>query len=285
MRTEKEMMDLILGVAQNDDMIRAVTMCGSRMNTNAPRDEYQDYDIIYVVRDVTSFTCDHGWIKEFGNPIMVQMPEQYEGSFSDGRYIYLILFDDGNRIDLSLIPVDKLNEIYAPDSLEKVLLDKDGVMPELQPPSDRDYHIKCPTKKLYDGYCNNFWWILQNVAKGIIRDELGYAMCMFGYSRDCLENMLAWYIAKDIGFEVSAGKCCKYFKRYLDEDIYNMYCSTYSDSDYKNMWNSMLIMCNLFSKVAKDVANHFDYEYMIDDEKKMMKYIKRIKQEYDSKFL
>lgn len=285
MRTEKEMMECILGFAQRDDRVRAVTICGSRMNPNTPNDEFQDYDIIYVVDNVDSFTCDHDWIKVIGNPIMVQMPEQYQGSFNDGRFIYLMLFDDGNRIDLSLIPIDELNELYEPDSLEKVLLDKDEIMPQLPPPSDSDYYIKLPTKKLYNGYCNNFWWILQNVAKGIMRDELGYAMCMFGYSRNCLENVITWYIAIDLGFEVSAGKCSKYFKRYLDKDIYNMYCNTYCDSDYKNMWNAMLIMCDLFSKVAKDVANHFDYEYRIDDQKNMMEYIKRMKDKYDSKFL
>jgi aminoglycoside 6-adenylyltransferase len=76
MRTENEMMDLIIGYAQKDDRVCAVTMCGSRMNPNAPKDEYQDYDIIYVVRDVKSFICDHDWIKVFGDPLMVQMPEQ-----------------------------------------------------------------------------------------------------------------------------------------------------------------------------------------------------------------
>jgi aminoglycoside 6-adenylyltransferase len=233
MRTEKQMMDLILGFARSDDRVRAVTMCGSRMNPNAPKDEFQDYDIVYVVDDVDSFTCDHDWIKAFGNPIMVQMPEQYKGAFNDGRFIYLMLFDDGNRIDLSLLPIDKFDKLYAPDSLDKVLLDKDLIIPDLPSPSDSDYNIKHPTKKLYNGYCNNFWWVLQNVAKGIMRDELGYAMSMLGYCRESLDAVLSWYIAIDYGFDVSVGKFGKYFKRYLDKDIYNMYHKTYTDSDYK----------------------------------------------------
>ncbi len=51
MRTEREMYDLILGTAQADERIRAVYMNGSRTNANAPRDIFQDYDIVYAVTE------------------------------------------------------------------------------------------------------------------------------------------------------------------------------------------------------------------------------------------
>lgn len=49
MRTENEMYDLILEVANNDARIKAVYMNGSRTNENVPKDIFQDYDIVYVV--------------------------------------------------------------------------------------------------------------------------------------------------------------------------------------------------------------------------------------------
>ena len=55
MRTEKEMMDLILTFAKNDPRIRVVGMEGSRTNVNVPKDEFQDYDITYLVTDMESF--------------------------------------------------------------------------------------------------------------------------------------------------------------------------------------------------------------------------------------
>lgn len=66
MRTETEMMDLILGYAKNDDRVRAVVMNGSRANPSAPRDLFQDYDIVYAVTELASFTADHSWIDVFG---------------------------------------------------------------------------------------------------------------------------------------------------------------------------------------------------------------------------
>lgn len=55
MRTEREMTALILGVAERDARVRAVFMNGSRANPNAPRDIFQDYDIVYVVEETASF--------------------------------------------------------------------------------------------------------------------------------------------------------------------------------------------------------------------------------------
>jgi aminoglycoside 6-adenylyltransferase len=41
------MMDLILNFAENDDRIKVVTMEGSKLNKNAPKDRFQDFDITY----------------------------------------------------------------------------------------------------------------------------------------------------------------------------------------------------------------------------------------------
>lgn len=52
MRSEKEMMDLVLSLAEQDERIRIVTLEGSRANINIPKDEFQDYDITYFVSDI-----------------------------------------------------------------------------------------------------------------------------------------------------------------------------------------------------------------------------------------
>ncbi|MFH6649182.1 aminoglycoside 6-adenylyltransferase [Streptococcus suis] len=42
MRSEKEMMDLVLSLAEQDERIRIVTLEGSRANINIPKDEFKD---------------------------------------------------------------------------------------------------------------------------------------------------------------------------------------------------------------------------------------------------
>lgn len=58
MRSEQEMMTMILDTARADERIRAVGMNGSRTNPDAPRDIFQDYDIVYFVTDMQPFLAD-----------------------------------------------------------------------------------------------------------------------------------------------------------------------------------------------------------------------------------
>lgn len=109
MRSEQEMMQMILDYAKNDDRVRAVGMNGSRTNPNAPKDRFKDYDIVFLVTDMNSFIGDNDWVDCFGSRIIMQTPEDMKllPPELDGNYSYLMLFSDGNRIDLTLCPVEK----------------------------------------------------------------------------------------------------------------------------------------------------------------------------------
>lgn len=66
MRTEQEMMDLILETARQDSRVLAAYLKGSRANGNVPKDVYQDFDIMYVVKEVAPFrkkTCMAGRVR------------------------------------------------------------------------------------------------------------------------------------------------------------------------------------------------------------------------------
>src|SRR5690606_13085329 len=197
LRCEKEMMDTILGIARNDDRIRAVYMNGSRTNPNIPKDKFQDYDIVYVVDETGSFIKDKHWVKQFGDLLMIQEPylnNQRTGMKVDfdQTYAYLMLFTDGNRIDLTLQTKNEMLSSYTDDKLTVPLLDKDDCLPTIPAPSDEDYHVKKPTEGLYFARCNNFWWCLQNVVKGMWRDELPYAKQMYELTtRVCLNDMVS----------------------------------------------------------------------------------------------
>ncbi|HEY0607789.1 MAG TPA: aminoglycoside 6-adenylyltransferase, partial [Herpetosiphonaceae bacterium] len=150
MRSEQAILELILATAREDDRIRAVILSGSRTNPNAPRDIFQDFDILYLVTDVASFTGDHTWIERFGELMMLQMPEAMHDPppQNNGTFIYLMQFTDGNRIDLGLAPI-AMSAAFETDSLSQVLLDKDGLLPPLAPPSDSDYLPRPPSAQAF----------------------------------------------------------------------------------------------------------------------------------------
>ena len=127
MRNEREMFDLILHVAKGNERVRGAWLNGSRANPNVPKDRWQDYDIVYLVKAMDSFLADHSWIDVFGERLMLQMPETMRDPLGDGRFTYLILLADGNRIDLTLVPAEKPG-LLGEDSLTVPLLDKDGIL-------------------------------------------------------------------------------------------------------------------------------------------------------------
>lgn len=272
MRNEQEMADLILRYAEADDNIRAVILNGSRANPNAPRDKYQDYDIIYVVRDMAPMINDESWIDHFGRRLMLQRPEAMRDPSGETRFAWLMLFEDYNRIDLSIIPQSH-PELYLAESQTIILLDKDGVLPAIQA-SDRDFWVKAPDTLYYFSCCNNFWWCMQNVAKGLARGETPYAMDMYnGVIREELDLMLSWYVAMLHGFEVSIGKGGKYFGRYLPKAIYKEYLATYACASHADIWRAADAACTLFEHISADVAGHFGFDFNHDDPANMRKYL------------
>lgn len=279
MRTETEMMNLILETAQQDDRIRAVVMNGSRANPEAPKDKFQDYDIIYVVDQFVSYMRDHDWIDRFGKRIMLQMPETMRNPIGDGRFVYLMLFEDGNRIDLQLIPTERMEDLLEQDSETILLLDKDGRMPPFPAASDSDYHIRKPSALEYASCCNNFWWCSQNVAKGIRRDEVPYAMFMLhSVVKEELHGMIEWYIGVNHDFAVSAGKLGKYFKRYLSEEQYQRYEKLYADAQHESIWEALSAAGDLFRELAGVVGESLGFAYPQEDDDRMTAYLKRVRE-------
>lgn len=278
MRTEQEVMDLILGVAKADERIRAVLLSGSRANPAVPKDIYQDYDITYFVNDITPFYNNPAWVeKHFGKPLIMQMPETMREPIGDGRFNYMMIYPDGVRIDLTF-DFRKYKDTGEP---AVILLDKDngkGFLPPQLVPDDRYWHIKPPTPLYYYSCCNNFWWCLNNVAKGIARDELPYVMYMVNcVVRSELNDMINYYIGVQHGFNLSTGKQGKYFKKYLPSELYAQYAATYSGSNYNDIWAAVDTMCNLFHTLAVAVAEHFGFTYRQKEEDGIREYLRMVK--------
>ena len=226
MRSEAEMYDLILRIANEDSRIRAVYMNGSRTNKNVPKDLFQDYDVVYVVTETKSFIEDKEWIRNFGEIWFMQYPDEHPDFPSDKENFYgwLMQFRDGNRIDLHVETIEHAKEHIGDDKLCKILLDKNNILPKIPESTDEDYHVKKPTREHFSCYCNNFWWCLNNVAKGLWRKEIPYVQDMINsWIRKQLESVLSWKIGIETDFSVSVGKSAKYMYKWLSKEEYDAY--------------------------------------------------------------
>jgi aminoglycoside 6-adenylyltransferase len=278
MRSQQEMLDLIVNTARRDERIRAVIMNGSRANPNARRDAFQDYDIVYLVSDVASFTMDHSWVDCFGERMIMQMPETMQDPppENSGCFAYLMQFADGNRIDLTLFPIAMLAEMED-DSLSLLLLDKDGLLPPLPPPSESGYLPTPPSAKAFADCCNEFWWVSPYVAKGLWREEITYAKHeMDDAVRSQLMKMLTWYVGMQTDFKQCPGKLGKYFKQYLEPELWSMLEKTYADAGYENTWQALFVMGDLFRMTALAVAAHFGFDYRRGDDERVSAHLRHV---------
>jgi aminoglycoside 6-adenylyltransferase len=279
MRSEKEMLDLILDTAREDERIRAVVMNGSRANPNASHDRFQDFDVAYLVTEVEPFKYNYEWIKRFGEIMIMQMPEDMEDPppQKHGGFVYLMQFSDGNRIDLGIDPISYLHEIVS-DSLSIVLLDKDGLIPPIPPSNEGDYLPKPPTAKAFDDCCNEFWWVSTYVAKGLWRKEILYARYFLDhFVRDQLTKMINWYIGLRTQFSKNPGTYGKYVEQYLDLGQWELLLKTYSDSGYANTWEALFATTALFRQMALQVAGHFRFDYRQQDDERVSAHLEHVR--------
>lgn len=281
LRSDHEMMDLIIRTARSDERVLAAYLKGSRTNPNAPKDIYRDFDVMYVVTETSGFIEDRSWMEPFGKIVLMQ---EQDGAFGYGErfglqnhyeetYSWLLLLEDGNRIDIGveLLSVMKAgrnrNRLFLP------LLDKIGCLPQLPPPTDEDFHIRKPSEREFLGCCNEFYWCLCDTMKGIARDELPFAMTTYHtLVRDMLETMLKWQIGINTDFSVSAGKLNKYFRTYLPAEVYETYRKTYTDGDYGHFRTAIDTACRLFRSTALSVSGSLHFSFPEHEEQAFRNY-------------
>jgi aminoglycoside 6-adenylyltransferase len=197
-------------------------------------------------------------------------------SNQDG-FAYLMQFTDGNRIDLGIYPLAKLDEL-GKDSLSLLLLDKDGMIEPFPPASEIDYLPKPPTAKAFVDCFNEFWWVCPYVAKGLWRGEIIYAKYMFDtVVREQLMKMLTWYIGVKTQFSRNPGKFGKYFQYYLEPELWELLQKTYSDANYDNTWDALFMMGDLFRITAIRVADHFKFNYHHLEDKNVSTHLKYVR--------
>ncbi|MDN7243908.1 aminoglycoside 6-adenylyltransferase [Planococcus shenhongbingii] len=279
MRTEEDILGLILSKAIESGNIRLVEMNGSRVDSQAKKDPFQDYDIVYYVEDMQPFINNHSWIDYFGERIMMQMPDQMVIPPADKTrksFSYLMLFTDGNRIDLTLTSVTLAEGCLKTKEPRKILLDKDNRIKPAAPTTENPYQISKPDQKAFYDCSNEFWWVSTYIAKALWREELTLAKSiMEGPVRNMLLTMLNWHVGIQTNFTVSTGKGGKNIEQYVESDVWNKLVLTYPDGNYKNIWEALFNMCNLFDELSINIGQELNID-LPDYRKNVLNYLKHI---------
>ena len=264
MRAETEMLDLILQIAKTIQ-VEAVAMSGSRTNSKALKDEFQDYDLVYVVDDIDNLTSALSWLDQFGKRIIEQEVTL------DHRRLYLMLFEDGNRIDLTLCPKEHIQEWVDSEAGFTVLEDPEHLFEPYSQNLER-FWIHPASETDFEKTCNEFWWVSAYVVKGICRNQLVYATDhLYGICQQELLKILAWQVASDKG-TVDIGKNYKYLFNYLPTEKEKEFSDLLDFSSVEKLIQSLYATMKLFHQEAQSLAQKMGFDYDKEVTEKMIEY-------------
>ena len=264
MRTETEMLDVILKTAETLQ-VAAVAMSGSRTDTKASKDEFQDYDVVYVVENLDELITDLSWLDQFGKRII----EQEVGLGQ--RRLYLMLFEDSNRIDLTLCPKEHIKEWVDSEAGFTVLEDPEHLFEPYSQNLER-YWTNPASAIEFEKVCNEFWWVSAYVVKGICRKQVIYATDhLYGICQQELLKVLAWQVASDRG-AVDIGKNYKYIFNYLPAQKENEFSSLLDFSNSDKITQSLFATMQLFHQEAQSLAQKMGFDYDKEVAEKMIQY-------------
>ena len=266
MRAETEMLDLILQTAKTIQ-VETVAMSGSRTNPKTLKDEFQDYDVVYVVENLDELITDLSWLDQFGKRIIEQEVAL------EHRRLYLMLFEDGNRIDLTLCSKVHIKEWVESEADFMVIEDPKGLFVPHSPTPQR-YWTSPASAIEFEKVCNEFWWVSSYVVKGICRNQVIYATDhLYGICQQELLTVLAWQVASDRG-RVDVGKNYKYLFNYLPAEKEMEFSNLIDFSSIDKITQSLFATMQLLHREAQSLAQKMGFDYDMKVAEKMIEYAK-----------
>jgi aminoglycoside 6-adenylyltransferase len=274
----------LLDWANRKSDIRAMLLTSSRTNPKAPLDEFSDYDVIVVVKDIKAYLDDESWLEEYGK-VLVLYRDPVEIRYGFERFIRVTQYESGLKIDFTFWPLGLMKHVAEmtelPDYIDdgyKVLLDKDGLTRGMKTPSCRAFIPKPPTEAEYRTFIEEFFSNAPYAAKQIRRGDFFPLKSMLNFLRyEKLCRVLEWKVEIKHDWSLKSGRYGKGLHKYLAPEIIDEIENTCAGSGEEDDWESLFRIIKLFRKVAKEVGNHLGYTYPADMDSRVVEYLQKVR--------
>ncbi|KXT78793.1 Aminoglycoside adenylyltransferase [Streptococcus sp. DD13] len=164
-----------------------------------------------------------------------------------------MLFEDGNRIDLTLCPKESIQEWVDSEADVTVLKDEKGLFVPYSPNPQR-YWTSPASAIDFEKACNEFWWVSAYVVKGICRHQVIYATDhLYGICQQELLKVLAWQVTSDRG-AVDIGKNYKYLFTYLPTEKEKEFSNLLDFSSLDKITQTLFATMQIFHQEAQFLA-------------------------------
>jgi len=264
--------------------VRAVILTSTRAAAGRPTDEFSDYDVIYVVRDIRP-CLDDGWLGDFGELLgLYRDPVREE--FGQERFTRVAQYEDGLKIDFSVCSVGWLEQVLARPELPAeldvgyaVLLDKDGVTHGLPPFTRTAYLPAPPGEDEFREAVLNFFSNAAYVAKHLRRDDLMPLMDVQHVLRaGRLRQMLEWRVAMGSGWSVPNGACGRGLAGRLDAPTRSELEAVFTGAGKEENWESLFRTVALYERAGREVAAGLGFTFPEELFRRNLAYLRRVRE-------
>jgi aminoglycoside 6-adenylyltransferase len=268
--------------------VRALVLSSSRTNPTVPElvDALSDYDLdVIIAGDARCWYEDRSWLEDFG-PILTGFVEPPGLEYGIENFGCVILFQDGIKIDFTVMPVSIFRQVVAEPRLRggwddghQILLDKDQLAEHYPAPTHREYIPSPPGEQEYRQVIDYFFTETTYVAKYLWRDELLFAKnCLDAEMKgEQLRRMLEWRMEIDYGWSVRLGLHGRGLKKRLPAEIWSELESTYVGASPEENWDALWKTIALFRKTAVVVGDRLGYPYPDDLDRRVYEYARKVK--------
>lgn len=270
-----QLLDNFIQWAKAQEDIRLVCMVGSRGRDAI--DEYSDYDLECFTTDIEKYRGSSGdFAHQFGT-VWVNKPFLR----GDGWPEFLVLYEDAIKMDFSFIDLG-VRATHMQHNLYrrgyKLLLDKDGLTLQLPPNSSVLPAPEKPTVAQFKSEVEAFYYGAVYVAKQIRRRQLWTVQYRDWTMKGSLLAILEWYAQFILG-ESDTWYEGRSIHEWANEEILLALRDAFPHYEVADSWRALQNTMQLFSRLAPEIANTFDYDYPLLLEAKVMQYVESLYEE------
>ncbi len=281
-RNAQDLLDDLIAWANDQPDIVALIITGSRAHRDDMVDEWSDYDLEIFTSDPTKYTSSAEWMREI-RKVWVYLAL----TSSRGCPTRLVIFERGQKVDFSILPIAALEEMIGAPKLNdlyqrgyRVLLDKRGLASRLPAPSYSPPTRAQPTEAEFVAAIEEFWFEASHIPKYLEREDLWVVKFRDWTMKELLLKMLEWHAVATNGERHDVWHIGMRMKEWIRTDVWERVHQVFGRFDAFDSWQTLFATVSLFRDLAIETAEKLGYRYPYEADDAITGYLKK----FDSKF-
>lgn len=254
--------------AQDRPDIRLAIVLGSRARVEPPADEWSDLDILLMVTDPELYLTGSDWLKNLGDFRITFLEPTPLGGGMERR----VLFKGGLDVDFSIVSSTQAEQGVQRSSPSeimqifgrgmRVLLDKDGRVPPVNPTIIKPGSSSSPTQSEFIETANDFWYHAVWTAKKLRRGEVWTAMmCCDVYMKRLLLKAVECHARALNGQNYDTWYNGRFLEHWADPRVVEGLRGTFARYAKDDITGALSATMDLFRWLTKEIAESLAYPY------------------------